>query len=433
MTQPITAADAEIPFDPPAGHSHVFLGHTSARNERRTWFVVALCTVMMVVEIVGGRIFGSIALVADGIHMSTHAGAMLLAALAYRYARRYAGDARFALGTGKFGDLAAFTSAIVLAFFAILIAIDSISRFFRPEHIDFAAAIPIAILGLIVNAASALLLSGGHDHAHGHGHDHGHSHGHGHDHHDHAHHGHAHDDAPHILETGIGPLALTIFEDGVPPRFRLTAPHAAAVIETIRPNGASQSFAMIPHETGLESAEPIPEPHEFRAILHLTTPSGPERHETEFAEAAHDAAIHRDNNMRAAYVHVLADAAVSILVIVGLLAAKLFGWLWMDPVMGLLGAAVIANWAYGLSRAAGAILLDMTPNADIPRRITSTLERTGARITDLHVWRLGPGHLGAIIALDPRRPASSGASPDHYRTLLAAIPDLSHVTIEVRS
>lgn len=418
-------ATAEIPLHSPVGHDHVFLGHTSARNERRTWLVVALCTAMMLIEIIGGRLYGSIALVADGIHMSTHAGAMLLAALAYRYARRHAHDTRFALGTGKFGDLAAFASAIVLACFALLIAWDSIRRFFRPEHIDFAAAIPIAILGLIVNAASALLLSGDHspDHGHHHGHHHGHSHG-----HDHAHH-----DDSHPIHTSAGPATLEIIEHNTPPRFRLTAPpHLDATIETIRPNGSRQTFPMIAHPTYLESADPIPEPHSFRAILRLTTPSDPahqsETHEIDFAEPAHDAAIHRDNNMRAAYIHVLADAAVSILVIIGLLAAKLFGWIWMDPVMGLLGAAVIANWSYGLIRAAAAILLDMTPNADIPQRIKSTLERTGAHITDLHVWRLGPGHLGAIIALETTTPHSTS----DYHTMLATIPNLSHITIEIR-
>ena len=156
-----------------ASHNHVFLGEGHDKNERRTWAVIVLCTVMMVAEIVGGLLFGSIALVADGLHMSTHASALLLAALAYRYARRHADDPRFSFGTGKLGDLAGFSSAIVLAMIAILIGYEAISRLFAPVPISFNEAIPIAVLGLIVNIASVLLLSGG-------GHDHGHSHGHSH-------------------------------------------------------------------------------------------------------------------------------------------------------------------------------------------------------------------------------------------------------------
>src|SRR5271166_5920624 len=150
-------------------HSHVFLGEGHARNERRTWMVIALCSAMMVAEIVGGILFGSIALIADGLHMSTHASALLLAALAYSYARRHAHDGRFSFGTGKLGDLAGFTSAIILAMIALLIGYEAVSRFIAPVPIRFDEAIPIAVLGLIVNVASVLLLSGGgHDHGHGH-------------------------------------------------------------------------------------------------------------------------------------------------------------------------------------------------------------------------------------------------------------------------
>ena len=152
-------------------HSHVFLGEGHEQNERRTWTVIVLCSFMMVAEIVGGLLFGSIALVADGLHMSTHASALLLAALAYRYARRHVNDARFSFGTGKLGDLAGFSSAIVLAMIALLIGYEAITRFIWPVAIDFNEAIPIAVLGLIVNVASVLLLSGG-DHHHDHGHSH---------------------------------------------------------------------------------------------------------------------------------------------------------------------------------------------------------------------------------------------------------------------
>ncbi len=218
---------------PSAFHSHVFLGEGHEKSKRKTWAVIWLCGAMMVAEIVGGLLFGSIALVADGLHMSTHAGALLLAALAYTYASKHANDPRFTFGTGKLGDLAGFTSAIILAMIALLIGYESVSRIFAPVPIHFAEAIPIACVGLAVNIASAWLLSGG-DHHH-----HGHSHG-------HAHEGHDHDDVHHIT-TRAEVVVLEVFEDGVPPRFRLygetgsaLAAHAA-IIETVRPDGARQN------------------------------------------------------------------------------------------------------------------------------------------------------------------------------------------------
>src|ERR1700675_2132820 len=162
-------------------HAHVFLGEAHARNERKTWIVIAICAAMMVAEIVGGVWFGSVALVADGLHMSTHAGALLIAALAYTYSRRYAGDERFVFGTGKLGDLAAFTSAIALAMIALLIGYESVERLIHPVSIAFNQAIPIAVVGLGVNLLSAFLLRDDHNHHHGHVRDHQH------DDHDHAH------------------------------------------------------------------------------------------------------------------------------------------------------------------------------------------------------------------------------------------------------
>src|SRR5262252_10445005 len=193
-------------------HSHVFLGAGHEKNERRTWTVIALCSFMMVAEIIGGLLLGSIALVADGLHMSTHASALLLAALAYSYARRHADDQRFTFGTGKLGDLAGFTSAIILAMIALLIGYESIIRFVEPVAIHFREAIPIACLGLAVNITSAWLLSSGGHHHHEHSHGHGHGHG-------HAHEGHDHDEA-HYITTDGGEIVLEAFEDGVPPCFR---------------------------------------------------------------------------------------------------------------------------------------------------------------------------------------------------------------------
>jgi len=308
-------------------HDHLFLGARHGQAQRRTWMVIVLCTVMMIAEIVGGFLFGSIALVADGLHMSTHASALLLAALAYSFARRHARDQRFSFGTGKFGDLAGFTSAIILAMIALLIGYEAVSRLISPVAIRFNEAIPIAVLGLIVNVASVLLLSGGgHDHGHGLCHDAG-----GHD---------AHRDA---------------------------------------------------HET------------------------------------AHHAA-HRDNNIRAAIIHVLADAGVSLLVIVGLLLGRLFGWVWMDPVAGICGAVVIAAWSYGLIRDTGAILLDMNPDLNMGERMRAVLEVDGDRLTDLHLWRLGPGHLGAIVGVATTTLRGS----DYYHRLLGRFSALSHVTVEVQ-
>ncbi len=318
-------------------HDHIFLGKDHDKAECRTWAVIILCSIMMVAEIIGGALFGSLALIADGLHMSTHAGALLLAALAYTYARKYADDRSFTFGTGKFGDLAGYSSAIVLAMISLLIGYEAISRLLEPVPISFNEAIPIAVLGLAVNVASAWLLSGGH-----HGHSHGHSHGHDHD------HDHHHGEEPHRIELG-DPAA---------------------------------------------------------------------------AHGAH----HRDNNMRAAVVHVMADAAVSVLVIAGLLLARAFGWLWMDPLAGLIGAVVIANWSVGLLRDTGSILLDRTPDPRMAEKVRNVIESEGDQVTDLHLWRLGPGHLGAIVSV-----ATSGArEAAHYRQRLAKFADLSHVTVEVQ-
>lgn len=396
-------------------HSHNFLAPGHEKSERKTWAVIWLCGIMMVAEIVGGLVFGSIALVADGLHMSTHAGALLLAALAYTYSRQHANDARFSFGTGKLGDLAGFTSAIILAMIAILIGYESVTRVFSPVPIHFAEAIPIACVGLAVNVVSAWLLSGG-----DHGHSHGHSHGHGENH-----------DEEHRITTPTGTLLLEVFEEGVPPRFRLRAEtgpilasHTSSV-ETVRPDGTRQPFSFVDRGDYLESLEEIPEPHAF--VVHVRITDNEYSVPFEEHEHAHGNA-HRDNNMRAAVIHVVADAAVSVLVIVGLLLARAFGWLWMDPLAGIIGACVIASWSYGLIRDTGAILLDMNPDRRMAANLKQTIERDGDRIADLHLWRLGPGHLGAILCVDTHE--ARGA--DYYRAKLARFRSLSHLTIEVR-
>jgi cation diffusion facilitator family transporter len=406
-----------------APHDHVFLGEDHEKAERRTWAVIILCTVMMIAEIIGGALFGSLALIADGLHMSTHAGALLLAALAYTYARKYANDRNFTFGTGKFGDLAAYSSAIVLAMIALLIAYEAVSRLLNPVPISFNEAIPIAVLGLAVNVASAWLLASGHHHAHGHGHSHGHDHDHG--------------EEPRRIELGTGAVDIEVFEDKVPPRFRVSADLAVLAgvsdvsIETIRPDGSRQLFTFEDRDGFLESRDEIPEPHAFLAKVRLVQEGQQHEQELEFEEHDHEAAHgvhHRDNNMRAAVIHVMADAAVSVLVIAGLLMARAFGWLWMDPLAGFIGALVIANWSVGLLRDTGGILLDRTPDQRMAEKVRLVIESEGDRVTDLHLWRLGPGHLGAIVSV-----ATAGArEAAHYRQRLAKFADLSHVTVEVQ-
>jgi cation diffusion facilitator family transporter len=301
----------------------MFLGVHHARNERRTWLVVGLTTAMMVAEIVGGIVFGSMALLADGWHMSTHAAALAIAALAYQYARRHAQDPRFAFGTGKLGELAAFASAIVLGMIALLIAYESLVRLVHPVAIAYSEAIAVAVVGLFVNLACAWLLRDEPSHPHGHDHDH--------DHEDHHQHAHAH------------------------------------------------------HHP------------------------------------------HRDHNLRAAYLHVLADAVTSIMAIGGLILALIFTWPWIDAVVGLIGACVIASWSYGLIRDAGRVLLDVVPDRRIEGIIRQHLEVDGDRVFDFHLWQIGPGHRAAIVSIVTDRPQA----PSIYKRRLAAIPALSHVTIEV--
>lgn len=297
-------------------HDHLFLGAAHDDNARRTLWVVALTFVMMIGEIAAGYITGSMALLADGFHMATHAGALGIAAAAYGFARRHANNSRFSFGTGKVGDLAGFASAIVLALVSIGIAGESIVRLFQPTTVAFTEATVIAVVGLAVNIVSAFLLSGNHGH-------------HGHDHHDHSH-AHAH---------------------------------------------------------------------------------------------------HHDNNLRSAYLHVLADALTSVLAIVALLAGRYLGWVWLDPVMGIVGAIVIARWAYGLMRDSAAVLLDTT-DEHVAAEIRELLESTDdVRISDLHVWQVGPQARAAIVSVV----AVAGVNADAIRERLAPVHELSHLTVEYRN
>lgn len=299
-------------------HPHTYGTDQLVAAERRTRWVVLLTVVMMVVEIVAGTLFRSMALLADGWHMGTHAAALGVAVFAYVYARRHATDSRFTFGTGKVGALGGFGSAVGLTVVALIILGESGLRLARPAVIRFDEAIAVAVLGLLVNVVSALLLRGHH----------------------------AHDD--------------------------------------------------------------------------------------EHAPVAHDGPAddvrHHDHNLRGAYLHVLADALTSVMAIVALLAGKALGWTFMDPVMGIVGGLVIARWSYGLLRDTAVVLLDGEVPQERRRLIHTAIEtQDDARVADLHVWRVGPEHLAAIVSVVTPTPRP----PEHYKRLLSKQADLVHLTVEV--
>jgi cation diffusion facilitator family transporter len=291
----------------PWQHHHAFGTRAHSRGERRTRWVVALTLAMMVLEIVAGTVFGSMALLADGWHMGTHAAALGVAAYSYAYARRHADDPRYSFGTGKVGALGGFASATGLAVVALLIFAESAERIATPVTIRFDEAIAVACLGLVVNVVCAWLLRDDHHHD------------------DHAHH---------------------------------------------------------------------------------------------------------DHNLRGAYLHVLADALTSVLAIAALTIGKFVGWTWMDPVMGLVGSVIIARWSFALLRDTSRVLLDAEVSQTRHQEIREALEADGdARVADLHVWRVGPRHMAAIVSIvadEPRAPA-------HYKARLADEGDLVHVTVEVNA
>lgn len=280
-------------------HDHARDRGTAEKNTRR---VIALTAVMMIVEILAGWKFHSMALLADGWHMGTHVAAFGITAVAYAMARRHRESSKFSFGTGKFDVLGGYTSALILGIVALFMAGESVQRFFSPLVINYNESIAIGLVGLCVNVASALMLK--HDHGHG----------------------------------------------------------------------------------------------------------------------------HEDLNLKAAYIHVIADAVTSILAISALVCGKFLGWVWMDPVMGIVGSGVVAQWSWGLLRDTSAILLDQTPETDLEEEIRKAVESGGdAAVTDLHVWRVGVGQFYAIVSIAAREPRA----PGHYQRLFSEHEELLHVTVEV--
>ncbi len=318
-------------------HEHDFGQAEIKPGESRTRIVIAVTAVTMAVEIVAGMAFGSMALLADGLHMASHASALAIAAFAYAYTRRHASDDRFSFGTGKVNSLAAFASAVLLVVIALVMASESVQRFFTPVTIEFNQAIFVAFVGLVVNGASLLILGGGKGHHHHDHHDHHHEHDHEHD-HDHEH----------------------------------------------------------EHE------------HEHH----------------------HDHARHHDHTLWSAYLHVLADALTSLLAIFALLSAKYLGLQWLDPMMGIVGAALVIRWSWSLLGASARVLLDVQAPENVRQAIRSAIEaRADATVTDLHVWSVGPGIYAAEIAVVTDHPEESHA----YEQRLPQDLGLVHITIETHA
>lgn len=295
-------------------HDHVFGQDIPKAGERQTKIVIGITAVMMVVEIAAGFLFGSMALLADGLHMASHASALTISALAYYYTRRHARDERFNFGTGKINSLAGFASAVLLVGFAFVMTWESFGRIVNPVKIEFNQAILVAILGLAVNGACLLILKG-HDHEH------------------------VDEDADHY--------------------------------------------------------------HDLK---------------------------HADHNLWSAYLHVLADAMTSVLAILALFAGKYFGLVWMDPLMGVVGAGLVTHWSWGLIRSSSHVLLDMEAPAVVRQTIRSAIENGGDnRVVDLHVWAVGPGIFSAEVGVVTSAPQA----PDHYWELLPRRLGLVHFTVEV--
>ena len=295
-------------------HSHDF-SVKNDKGEQRTKYVLILTAITMIVEIIAGSVFGSMALLADGWHMGTHVAAFMITIFAYRYARKHANNPAYAFGTGKVSVLGGFASAVALAVVALVMLIESMQRIIEPHAIQFNEAIAVACLGLFINVISAFLLKDDHHH---HDHDHG-------DHHHHHHH---------------------------------------------------------------------------------------------------------DHNLRAAYLHVLADALTSLLAIIALVSGKYFGWDWLDPIMGIVGAVIITRWSYGLLKQTGPILLDGSIEETYQAAVKETIEKdSDNQISDIHIWKVGANHYAAIISLVTHFPKST----EYYKALLNDFHKLSHITIEVNA
>lgn len=292
------------------GHDHSFGQDQVRSGERRTLVVILITAAMMVAEIVSGVMFGSMALLADGLHMGSHATALSITFFAYMYARRHAHDRRFTFGTGKVNALAGFTGAVLLAVFALFMAYESIHRLLSPVEIAFNSAILVAVIGLIVNGGCVFILN---DPSHHH-----------HDHHTQGHH-------------------------------------------------------------------------------------------------------HEDHNLRSAYLHVLADALTSVLAIFALLSGKYFGWMWMDPIMGIVGSILVARWSVGLLKVSAKVLLDHQAPKPIVDSLVRHVENDGdSKVTDVHVWSIGP----SIYAAELTVAGPQGNSATDYRQRIPKELGLVHVTIE---
>ncbi|MBW2467043.1 MAG: CDF family Co(II)/Ni(II) efflux transporter DmeF [Deltaproteobacteria bacterium] len=295
-------------------HGHSFTIENT-KGERRTWLVIVITVSMMVIEIGAGYLFGSMALLADGWHMGTHAAALSITVFAYTYARRHADNPQYTFSTGKVGVLGGFASAVVLAVIAIFMGGESVTRLVSPVPIRFNEAIGVAVIGLLVNLLSAYLLHAKHDSD------------------EHAEHGHHHN-----------------------------------------------------HH-------------------------------------------HHDHNLRAAYLHVLADALTSFLAIFALLTGKHFGWVWMDPIMGIVGAVVITRWSYGLLKDTSRILLDRESTPELAEKIRSVVEADADNlVADLHVWQVSPDQVSVILTVVTHFPQS----PDHYKKLVKDFIRNGHMTVEVQ-
>jgi cation diffusion facilitator family transporter len=304
-----------------------------------TFIVLLLTAVTMVIEIAAGTVFGSMALLADGWHMGTHVAAFMITLFAYRYSRRHRDNPQFSFGTGKVNALGGFASAVALAVVALVMLAESAFRLINPHKIHFDEAIMVAILGLLVNLASAFLLK---DHHHS-SHDH--------------------------------------------------------------------------HANDIHKGEKSD--HQANA-----TPQNDKQAQESWSQHR---PVH-DHNLRAAYLHVLADALTSLLAIVALFAGKWYGWLWMDPVMGMVGALIITRWSLGLIGQSSPILLDASVDLRRQDAIRKAIEKDADnRVSDLHIWQVGADRYAAIISLVTHQPSST----EHYKNLLAEFHQLVHVTIEV--